>query len=145
MGSPNLARLARTGSLQAEPPDVREIAALLSSARARLTDAERVDLAVESRFDLAYNAAHAISLAALRRHGYRSDKRYLVFQCLEHTLGVQPDTWRVLALCHERRNVAEYEGHFEIDEQLLNDLLRVTAAILGMAESLHKGQAMSQP
>ena len=26
-------------------------------------------------------------------------------------------------LCHERRNLAEYEGHLEIDEQLVADLL----------------------
>jgi hypothetical protein len=28
---------------------------------------------------------HALALTALRRQGYRSDKRYLVFQCLAHT------------------------------------------------------------
>ena len=30
-------------------------------------------------------AAHALSLAALRKAGYRSDSRYIVFQCLKHT------------------------------------------------------------
>src|SRR5258708_4486145 len=109
MGSQNLARLARAGSLKPEPPDALEVSALLRSGRARLADARRPELAVESRFDLAYNAAHAVSLAALRAHGYRSEKRYLVFQCLEHTLDVKPELWRVLALCHERRNIAEYE------------------------------------
>ena len=43
-------------------------------------------LSFSSRFDLAYNAAHALGLTALRRQGYSSDKRYLVFQCLVHTL-----------------------------------------------------------
>lgn len=126
MGSQNLARLAKAGSLKPEPPDAREIGALLKSGRARLVDAGRLELAIESRFDLAYNAAHAIALAALRSHGYRSDKRYLVFQCLEHTLNVRSELWRVLALSHERRNLAEYEGHLEIDEQLLTDLLHAT-------------------
>lgn len=45
-------------------------------------------LAIESRFDLAYNAAHALALAALRARGYRSDNRYVVFQALPHTLGL---------------------------------------------------------
>lgn len=45
-------------------------------------------LSEDSQFMLAYGAAHSFSLAALRWHGYRSDSRYLVFQCLQHTLGL---------------------------------------------------------
>jgi hypothetical protein len=36
-----------------------------------LADAENREKAFERRFDLADNAAHALSLAALRRSGYR--------------------------------------------------------------------------
>lgn len=36
-------------------------------------------LSEEGKFTLAYGAAHALVLAALRWHGYRSDNRYLVF------------------------------------------------------------------
>jgi len=106
----SLARLARIGSLKEEPRDQRELAGLVRSGRVRLEDARRAELSAESRFDLAYNAAHALALAALRHHGYRSDSRYLVFQCLPHTLSVENEVWRVLALCHDRRNRAEYEG-----------------------------------
>ena len=42
---------------------------------------------LESRFDLAYNAAHARCLAALRWHGYRPADRYIVFHALPHALG----------------------------------------------------------
>ena len=83
---------------------------MLASARTRLADAGRGDLAFDSRFDLAYNAAHALALFALRRLGYRSRPRYLVFQCLPHTAGLPVESWRVLAKAHERRNLAEYEG-----------------------------------
>ncbi|WP_230492189.1 MULTISPECIES: hypothetical protein [unclassified Janthinobacterium] len=89
MTSPNLqalANLAHIGQLKAEAPDARERAGLLRSATVRLRDARQVILSLESRFDLAYNAAHAAALSALRQHGYRSDNRYLVFQSLEHTL-----------------------------------------------------------
>jgi hypothetical protein len=89
-----------------------------------------------SRFDLAYNASHALALAALRRAGYRSDNRYIVFQCLPHTLGVGADVWRVLALCHDRRNRAEYEGDVDIDEQLVRDLVAATEKVLEVLESL---------
>lgn len=51
----------------------------MHSAMARLNDAQTPSLSFASRFDLAYNAAHALALTALRLSGYRSDKRYLVF------------------------------------------------------------------
>ena len=92
----SLESLAATGVLHREPPDEGEVAGLLRSGRARLRDAENRDLSLDSRFDLAYNAAHALSLAAPRRHGYRSANRYVVFQALQHTLGLAPSIWRVL-------------------------------------------------
>ena len=52
--------------LRAEPPDANEFGGLMRSALARLADAGKPSLALESRFDLAYNAAHALCLAALR-------------------------------------------------------------------------------
>ncbi|MNG15143.1 hypothetical protein D3C84_989500 [compost metagenome] len=102
----------------------------MRSAIARLKDAQTTSLAFASRFDLAYNAAHAIALAALRLSGYRSDKRYLVFQCLVHTVDANKLHVRLFALCHERRNLAEYEGYMDEDEALLAQLLESTAQLL---------------
>lgn len=123
MTSPELENLAKIGKLKHEEPTSDEIKGLLNSAAERLTDAGRGDLSFASRFDLAYNAAHALALAALRRAGYRSDSRYLVFQVLEHTMGLPAEKWRILAMAHERRNVAEYEGHLERDEKLLKEVI----------------------
>lgn len=67
----SLENLARARSLKYEPPGREEIAGLLRTGTARLEDAQRIDNAPESRFDLAYNAAHALALAALRIHGYK--------------------------------------------------------------------------
>jgi hypothetical protein len=36
----------------------------------------------------------------------------------------------VLALAHERRNQAEYEGHVDVDEQLVEDVIRIAAILL---------------
>lgn len=77
-----LENLARIGRLKREPTAQAEFLGLLRSGRRRLQDARNETLNPESRFDLAYNAAHALALAALRWHGFRSDSRYLVFQCL---------------------------------------------------------------
>ncbi|HEY2295357.1 MAG TPA: hypothetical protein VGM86_32035 [Thermoanaerobaculia bacterium] len=130
MTSPELQRVVQIGTLKREPGAQAEIAGLIRSARSRLTDAGRPDLALESRFDLAYNAAHALALAALRWHGYRSDNRYIAFQALPHTLGLGPAVWRVLATCHQRRNTLEYEGgYLEVDERLLADLLNAAETV----------------
>ncbi len=127
--SKELANLARIGKLSVEPGTAGEIGGLLSSGSERLADARNEGLALTSRFDLAYNAAHAFSLAALRWHGYRSDSRYLVFQALPHTLGMPPAVWRVLAKAHELRNVAEYAGHFDADATLLRSLIEAAEAL----------------
>ena len=136
MTSQNLENLVKTGSLKSEPASQREFNGLLRSAKARLTDAGNASLAIESRFDLAYNASHALALAALRWHGYRSDNRYIVFQCLQHTLEVKPDVWRVLAQCHQRRNVAEYEGHLEVSDQLLAELIAAAGLLQKKVEAM---------
>lgn len=112
-----------TGSLRKEPPDADEYAGLIRSATVRLVDAEKANNSVESRFDLAYNAAHALCLAALRRAGYRAHNRYIVFQVLPYTLGLGPEVWRILAKCHQVRNQGEYEGDLNVDERLVTDLI----------------------
>jgi hypothetical protein len=93
--------------LSKEPADARELAGLLRAGLARLQDAQIAANSLEGRFDLAYNAAHALSLAALRRCGYRAANRYIVFQVLQHTLGLGPEVWRVLNKCHQIRNLGE--------------------------------------
>jgi hypothetical protein len=76
MTSP-LERLAGPGkSLAAEPPDAKEFAGLKRSGMARLKDAGNASNSLEGRFDLVYNAAHALCLAALRYHGFRAGNRY---------------------------------------------------------------------
>ena len=95
----------------------------------RLADTENTANSAESRFDLAYNAAHAFCLAALRHSGYRAANRYIVFQVLPHTLGLGPEVWRVLARAHELRNRGEYEGDLYVDERLLADLIVACKAV----------------
>jgi hypothetical protein len=122
--------------LKPEPPDAAEFAGLRRSASARLGDATNAKLSLESRFDLAYNAAHALCLAALRWHGYRSANRYIVFQLLPHTVGLGPEVWRVMAKCHDIRNRGEYEGDLEVTERLDTDLLDACRAVAHSLASL---------
>ncbi len=122
--------------LTAEPPDAKEFAGLLRSGNARLQDAAVAGLSLDSRFDLAYNAAHALCLAALRYSGYRPHHRYIVFQVLPHTLGLGPEVWRVLSKCHDVRNLGEYEGDLNISERLVADLIVAGQAVARQLDAL---------
>lgn len=132
-----LERLAGPGNVMAkEAPDAREFEGLVRSGNARLGDAENVELSLESRFDLAYGAAHALCLAALRYHGFRPSKRYIVFQVLPDTLGLGPDVWRVLSKCHDMRNRTEYEGALDVDDGLVRDLIAACRRVAEKVEQL---------
>jgi hypothetical protein len=136
MTSP-LEKLSGPGKpLRQEPPDAKEYAGLKHSGLTRLVDSENANNSLESRFDLAYNAAHALCLAALRRLGYRAMNRYIVFQVLPHTLGLGAGVWRVLARCHDIRNRGEYEGDLEIDERLLAELIAACKTIVAALNKL---------
>lgn len=126
MTHPKLDNLVRTGQLKVEPPAAAELEGLFDSGTRRLADAECAEISLESRFDLTYNAAHALALAALRAKGYRPKGRYLVFQCLQYTIGLGNEKWRVLDQAHRKRNLAEYEGEIDISDQLVASMLRVT-------------------
>jgi hypothetical protein len=94
MTSSELENLARAGNLKREPADQAEFDGLVRSGAARLADAQTPGLSLEGRFDLAYNASHALALAALR--------------------------WRVLDKGHSLRNLSEYEGQLQVDERFLH-------------------------
>jgi hypothetical protein len=132
-----LERLSGPGkSLTAEPADAKEFDGLRRSGLARLKDAENEANSLEGRFDLAYNAAHALCLAALRYHGYRARNRYVVFQVLPHTLGLGPEIWRTLAKGHEVRNLGEYQGDLNVDERLVADLIAACRTVVAKLDSM---------
>lgn len=126
MGKQELENLAKLGHLKREPPARAEFEGMVKAARKFLVDAQKETLAPESRFDLAYGAAHRFALAALRLSGYRSENRYMVFQALTHTVNLDPAIMRLFSKCHDVRNLAEYQGHTGVDEQLLKELIRHT-------------------
>lgn len=136
MTSPKLANLSKIGQLKPEAPDANERNGLLRSAVERLRDARIASLSLVSRFDLAYNAAHSAALAALRTHGYRSENRYLVFQCLEHTVGFTTEQWRLLDQAHRKRNLAEYEGDLDVTAAFVDELIEQVATLIDSVQKL---------
>jgi hypothetical protein len=75
MSLEHLENLKKIGKLQSEAPDQAEFNGLLESAKRRLKDATVEEVSDEGRFLSAYGAAHALSVAAMRWHGYRSSER----------------------------------------------------------------------
>lgn len=133
-----LENLVTIGQLKREEATPEEIAGLVRSGVTRLEDSNNMTISLESRFDLAYNAAHALSLAALRQAGYRSGNRFIVFQCLEHTVGLPSEQWRVLSEAHRKRNLAEYEGDINVAEPLIEAMIRVAQEIADRVSPVSK-------
>jgi hypothetical protein len=130
MSLDELRNLAKIGQLKTEPRNMQEVKRLLSMARTRLEDASLQKMSLEGRFTSAYNASHAAALAALRWHGYRSENRFTVFQCLVHTLGWSASQWRVLDAAHQKRNLAEYEGFLDVQEALVTELIDLAQKLI---------------
>ena len=131
-----LDNLVRIGQLKAEPRNALEAARMLAMARTRLADARLANVSLEGRFTSAYNAAHAAALAALRWHGYRSENRFTVFQCLAHTVNWPPARWRVLDAAHQKRNLAEYEGYLEVEEPTIAEMVALAAQLIADVRAL---------
>jgi hypothetical protein len=131
-----LENLARIGQLKVEPRNDAEVQRMLDMARTRLANAQISRLSAEGRFTSAYNAAHAAALAALRWHGYRSENRYTVFQCLTHTLNWPAHQWRALDMAHQKRNLAEYEGYLEIEESHIAQLCELVTWLIREVETV---------
>ena len=129
-------RLARNSLLVREPANRSEFESLVRSGLARLSDAENTALSLDSRFDLAYNAAHALCFAALRYCEFRPSKRYVVFQVLPDTLGLEAAVWRVLDKAHRMRNQSEYEGVMDIEENLVRDVISACKAVANAIQKL---------
>lgn len=112
---------------------------MLRLAKTRLADAQLAGVSVDGRFSSCYGAGHAAALAALRWHGYRSENRFTVFQCLPHTLGWPAHRWRVLDAAHQKRNLAEYEGYLDIQESMVLELLAMVRELITDVEKLTLG------
>jgi hypothetical protein len=126
VGKAELDNLVKVGSLKAEAALLSEFDGMVKSARRGLTDAQNESINTDSQFDLAYEAAHKLALAALRREGYRSENRITVFQTLVHTLATNRPDIQIFLQAHNERNLAAYEGRVDIDTKLLADLVSAT-------------------
>ena len=128
-----LENLAGTGQLIPEPTSVEEISGFLMRAEQQLIDARTASLSATSRFSLAYDAAHAFALAALRAHGYRPGRglghRLVVFSTLVHTVASPATECASLVRYHTKRNFSEYAGLVNASEADARDLIELASSL----------------
>lgn len=129
MPSPELANLVRTGQLAETvwPPEKTRL--LRQRGRTRLGDAANAVNSLDGRFDLAYNGAHALALAALHEQGYTAENRFIVFQVLLHTTKLDPALVKILDRAHRLRNEFEYAAAGVINEKFVRELIEAATAL----------------
>lgn len=128
-----LNNLVTIGQLIPESTSPEEVSGFLRRAEQQLSDARSATLSAASRFSLAYDAAHAFALIALRAHGYRPGRglghRMVVFTTLAHTVESPAAECASLVRYHTKRNSSEYVGLVSASEAEARDLINVTESL----------------
>jgi len=91
------------------------ISRLLTAAARNLSDANIVEISLETRFDAAYKSILQSANAALQASGYRTltskpGHHQTMIQLLTKTAGVDRETIIVLDALRRQRNVVDYSG-----------------------------------
>lgn len=110
-----LENLASIGRLKPHSADRVEIQRLLAAASVSLKDAERKEVSVSSRFDMAYKSITQSALAVLLANGYRPSTsepghHQTILQTLPKTMGLMPERLKLFDIFRRARNAADYEG-----------------------------------
>jgi hypothetical protein len=111
----------------------------------KLADSKARSISLDSRFDLAWEAALQLGLAALRANGYRATShaghQSLAIQTLDQSLGTPKETIRLLETFRKNRSAGLYEGSFEPSATEVEALVRTPSslrdAFLAWLESVH--------
>lgn len=94
-------------------------------------------LSIESRFVLAYDAAHSYLQMALRMKGYRTTTekghRAILFDIVPQLLPGAAGAQETLAHAHVLRNKLEYQGHVELTQGQIDDMV---AQVKSVAEEV---------
>ena len=114
-----------TSNPQKRPLPQVGIKSTLANARLRLRDACNVELALCSRFELAWSAAHDLAWACLYIQGGGSEPWHSVFHHLKDAGFIDKARLRLVEQCHVYRNSGGLDASFEEHKNLLVSLLLV--------------------
>lgn len=135
MTSTSLANRLKSGQLDAVPADASRVERMAAGARQQLKDAMASGVSSETRFDCAYNSIRMIADVALLRQGLRTvsskvGHHRVAIECLEHTLGVNAPTIRMLDVLRRQRNGSNYEGDGVTDGALAECIKQARAMMV---------------
>lgn len=133
-----LENLVERKLLREEKGAPEEIQGLLVSAADFLADAKRRENSAATRFNVAYEAAHAVALAALRACNLRPAQgpghRAIVFNLLDATTTARSAVWVPLTKAHDKRNKLTYDGLTTFSEAELEELVECAGALYTIVE-----------
>lgn len=132
--------------LREEATSPSEVQGLLASAAAFLADAKRDGNSDQTRYNIAYEAAHALALAAMRACGLRPAQgpghRAMVFSVLDATTVAPPKVCIPLSKANEKRNRLTYDGLTTFSRAELEELIQCVQALDSIVrEGISKGRS----
>jgi hypothetical protein len=103
------------GWLREYKTSAKEVNSLMALVERDLSDAARVEISKDWRFNIAYNAVLQLATVVLYAAGYRTGrgegKHYRVVQALSLVMGPEFSTMRdYLDNCRRKRNISEYDS-----------------------------------
>lgn len=128
-----LRNLTERNQLRVEKSSAEEVQGLLASAGSFIADARRKENSEATRFNIAYEAAHAPALAALRANDLRPAQgpghRAIVFNVLDATTTAPSSVCVPLGKAHDKRNKLTYDGLTTFSRTELSELIESVDAL----------------
>lgn len=130
----SLENLVKINKLNPHVSNAQEVGRLLAAAARNVTDSVAAGISDETRFDAAYKAIMQCAVIGLFANGYRPSTttpghHQTVIQCLELTMGVTPEVWRVLDALRKKRNLNDYGGNL-IESASLTECINQAKSLL---------------
>ncbi|MBI4600830.1 MAG: hypothetical protein HY721_02610 [Planctomycetes bacterium] len=113
----------------------QEIANLLAVADRDIAQSQVPGLGPEWRFDIAYNAALQLAVAALAASGFRAErqnKHQRAFECLAFTVGLDRNDVDLLDRFRRKRHIAVYEQVGAVSDQEAAEMLSLSQRLRGI-------------
>lgn len=130
----SLENLVKINKLNPHVSNAAEVGRLLAAARRNAADSSVATISDETRFDAAYKAIMQCGLIGLLANNYRPSTttpghHQTVIQCMELTMGVPPEVWRVLDALRKKRNLNDYGGDLIEPASVVECIQRATALL----------------
>jgi len=124
----------KSGQLARHAAPIPEIKQHIDTASKWLTDAQRSQNSLETRFSVANSAGHGLLMAAIKMKGFRPTgergHRQILYQLLDALLPAATHSKKTLSDAHKARNRAEYDGDdLEVTQGQVDDVIDAVKSV----------------